>query len=66
MEKILKAMMGMAWERAKGELESIAQASYPPSAGGPCERRAWEVHCQRRREVIEAFIKTMEEDELYL
>jgi hypothetical protein len=64
--RTLQALRAQAWERAKGELNSINQASFPPSPCNKEDYQQWEKKCARRRSITERFIKEMEDDELYL
>lgn len=65
-QNILIALKGAAWQRAKGELLSIGYMDFPPTGVSHKDWDTWNDHGDRRREVIDAFIKTMDEEELYL
>lgn len=66
MDEITKAMRGMAWERAKGELMSLGHADYAPqNSSGNEPFLEWQDKCDKRRKLIASFIKSMEYDELW-
>lgn len=65
-DDILSALKGGAWERAKGELYSLSAMSLPKEKGGTDDLKEWYRKCDKRRELIENFIREMEEDELHL
>ena len=61
----LEALRAQAWERAKAELMAIGQADFPPETATKEDYANWAQKCERRRQLMDRFITTMEEDELY-
>jgi len=57
-DEYLQAMRGMAWERAKGELNSVGHASF--SGGDDVKRK----DIERYLSLLKEFIRTVEDEGL--
>ena len=61
----MSAMKAQAWERAKGEIQSISAADYPPENATKEEYALWLERGEKRRQFVAAFFKAIEDEELH-